>query len=165
MVFQMILFLWRFLRDVLAVSRLSKDEKDPELLLLRLQLRIVERIQERGPHIPRWQKVPLAMLAVRLKERARNGKAAVLAIPHVRSKSGEENLSIGVQKSTHAGRNARHVIGWPGLRPGFVLKGRDDVPHQTCILDPCVSHPETAGTVYPALGQADNPVAGVRYRR
>ena len=48
-------------------------------MLLRQQLRIVERRQERGPQIPRWQKVPLAMLAVRLKERARNGRIALEA--------------------------------------------------------------------------------------
>ncbi len=63
--------------DVLAVSGMSQDEKDLELLLLRQQLRIVERRQARGPHIPRWQKVPLAMLAVRLKKRARNGQEAL----------------------------------------------------------------------------------------
>ena len=79
MVFRVVLFLWEFLMDVLAVSRLSDDEKELELLLLRQQLRIVERKQERGPQIPRWQKVPLAMLAVRLKERARNGKSALEA--------------------------------------------------------------------------------------
>jgi urease gamma subunit len=63
--------------DVLAVSRLSDEEKELEILLLRQQPRIVERKQERGPQIPRWQKVPLAMLAVRLKERARDGKATL----------------------------------------------------------------------------------------
>ena len=79
MVFRVVLFLWEFLMDVLAVSRLSDEEKELELLLLRQQLRIVERKQARGPQIPRWQKVPLAMLAVRLKERARNGRAALEA--------------------------------------------------------------------------------------
>ncbi|HEX3051261.1 MAG TPA: hypothetical protein VHP83_11440 [Aggregatilineaceae bacterium] len=46
-------------------------------MLLRQQLRIVERRQERGPHIPQWQKVPLAMLADRLKERAKHGRTAL----------------------------------------------------------------------------------------
>jgi len=75
----MVLFVWEFLMDVLAVSRLGDEEKDLELLLLRQQLRIVERKQERGPQIPRWRKVPLARLAVRLKKRARNGRAALEA--------------------------------------------------------------------------------------
>jgi hypothetical protein len=39
MVFRVILFLWEFLMDVLAVSRLSDEEKELELLLLRQQLR------------------------------------------------------------------------------------------------------------------------------
>ena len=77
MVYRVVLFLWEFLMDVLAVSRLSEDEKELELVVLRQQLRIVERKQERGPQIPRWQKVPVAMLAVRLKGRARDGKTAL----------------------------------------------------------------------------------------
>ncbi len=67
MVFRWILFLWSFLLDLAAVSRLAEDDKDLEIMLLRQQLRIVERKQPRGPHIPRWQKVPLAALAMRLK--------------------------------------------------------------------------------------------------
>jgi hypothetical protein len=63
MVFRVVLFLWEFLMDVLAVSRLGDEEKELEILLLRQQLRIVERRQERGPQISRWQKVPLAMFS------------------------------------------------------------------------------------------------------
>jgi hypothetical protein len=29
-----------------------------------------------------------------------------------------------------AGRNAFHAIDWPGLQPGFVLKGLDGAPHR-----------------------------------
>jgi putative transposase len=79
MAFRVVLFVWEFLMDVLAVSRLSDEEKELEILLSRQQLRIVERKQERGPQIPLWQKAPLAMLAVRLKERARNGRVALEA--------------------------------------------------------------------------------------
>jgi hypothetical protein len=53
--------------------------KDLAILLLRRQLRIVERQEECGPQIPCWQKVPLAMLAMRLKKQARGGKAALAA--------------------------------------------------------------------------------------
>ena len=60
--------------DLLTAKRMSEDEKDIEIALLRQQLRIVERRQERGPHIPRWQKVPLAVLADRLKKRSRQAK-------------------------------------------------------------------------------------------
>ncbi len=55
MAFRALLFAWEFLLDVLAVSRMTDDEKELEILLLRQQLRIVERKQERGPQIPRWQ--------------------------------------------------------------------------------------------------------------
>ena len=77
MVFRVILFVWEFMMDLVSISGMSSDEKDLEIMLLRQQLRIVERKQERGPQIPRWQKVPLAKLAVRLKEQASNGRAAL----------------------------------------------------------------------------------------
>jgi putative transposase len=63
----LILFVWAFVLDLAAVSRLAEDEKDLEIMLLRQQLHIVERKQPRGPHLPRWQRVPLAALAMRLK--------------------------------------------------------------------------------------------------
>lgn len=59
MAFRIILFLWEFMMDLIAIGGMGREEKDLEILLLRQQLRIVERKQERGPHIPRWQKVPL----------------------------------------------------------------------------------------------------------
>jgi hypothetical protein len=59
MVFRVVLFLWECLMDVLAVRRLSDDEKNLTFLLWRQQLRIIERKQERGPPILRWQNVPL----------------------------------------------------------------------------------------------------------
>ncbi|NDJ79073.1 MAG: transposase [Chloroflexi bacterium] len=40
-------------------------------------MRIVERKQQRGPQIPRWQKVPLAALAVRMKATASNAREAL----------------------------------------------------------------------------------------
>ena len=60
MVFRVILFVWEFMMDMVSISGMSSDEKDLEIMLLRQQLRIVERKQERGPQIPRWQKIVLA---------------------------------------------------------------------------------------------------------
>jgi hypothetical protein len=77
MFFRMILFVWEFVLDLAAVMRMTEDGKDWEILLLRQQLRIVERKQPRGPRIPRWRKVPLAALVVRLRERAKRGREAV----------------------------------------------------------------------------------------
>jgi len=68
MVFRVILLVWEFLLDAWAVSRMTDDEKDIEILMLRQQLRIVERKQERGSQIPRWQKVPLVAIARSLKK-------------------------------------------------------------------------------------------------
>jgi putative transposase len=77
MFFRVMLFGWQFLLDLIAVLRMSDDEKDLEIMLLRQQLRIVERKQERGPQLPRWQKVPLAALAVRMKDKASTAREAL----------------------------------------------------------------------------------------
>jgi putative transposase len=77
--FQMLVFVWMFILALAAISRLSDEAKDLELLLLRQQLRIVERRQQRGPHIPRWQKVPLAALAHRLTVTTVNASELLVA--------------------------------------------------------------------------------------
>ena len=63
-----------YLVDLWTAKWMSEDEKDLEIALLRQQLRIVERRQERGPHIAYWQKVPLAVLAHRLKQNSHQAK-------------------------------------------------------------------------------------------
>jgi transposase InsO family protein len=77
MFFRVILFVWEFVLDVAAVSRMTDDEKGLEILLLRQQLRIVERKEERGRQIPRWQKMPLVALALRLKQKASYSRQAL----------------------------------------------------------------------------------------
>jgi putative transposase len=72
--FRVMLFVWQFVLDLVAVLGMTDDEKDLEILLLRQQLRIVERKQARGLQIPRWQKVPLAALAMRVKDKASNAR-------------------------------------------------------------------------------------------
>ena len=68
---------WQFVLDLVAVMGMTDDEKAVEIMLLRQQLRIVERKQARGPQIPRWQKVPLAALTVRMKDKASNAREAL----------------------------------------------------------------------------------------
>jgi hypothetical protein len=46
---------------------MGDKEKDIEIVLLRQQLRIVERRQPRGPHLQRWEKLPLVVLTARLR--------------------------------------------------------------------------------------------------
>ena len=58
----------QFVLDMLSFVRLADDAKDMEILLLRQQLCIATRNQERGPNIPRWEKLTLAILAYRLKD-------------------------------------------------------------------------------------------------
>jgi putative transposase len=70
MFFQLLRFAWLFVLDLAAASRLTDSEKDLEIMILRQQLRIVERKQQRGPQILRWQKVALVALVVRWKGKA-----------------------------------------------------------------------------------------------
>jgi putative transposase len=62
----MLVQLLRLLLDVLA-SRLSYQQKDLEILLLRHQLRILQRKLPRSPRISMWEKGILAVLTVRFK--------------------------------------------------------------------------------------------------
>jgi hypothetical protein len=77
MFFQIVLFVWESVLDVIAVSRMTNDEKDVEILLLRQQLRIVEGKQGRGPRIAHWQKVSLVARVLRLKQKARRWQQAL----------------------------------------------------------------------------------------
>jgi hypothetical protein len=43
MFFHMMMFVWEFVLDLAAVMRMTDDEKDLEIMLLRQQLRIVDR--------------------------------------------------------------------------------------------------------------------------
>jgi hypothetical protein len=52
-VYRVLLFVWCFVLDLVAIIYMTDEQKDVETLLLRQQLRIVERKQKRGPHIPR----------------------------------------------------------------------------------------------------------------
>lgn len=85
MFFRVILFVWDFVLDLVAISRMTNDDKDLEILLLRQQLRIVEKKQERGPQIPRWQKVPLVALVLRLKQKTSHSRHALENSPIVHS--------------------------------------------------------------------------------
>jgi hypothetical protein len=66
-----------FVLDVIVVSRMTDDEEGMEILLLRQQLRIVERKQDRGPQIPRWQNVRLVAFGLRLKQKAEHSRQAL----------------------------------------------------------------------------------------
>jgi putative transposase len=79
MFFHWLFFFWTFILDIATICHIASDEKDLEILLLRQQLRIVERKQQRGPARPRWQKVPFVAVAVHIRERGSNAKAKLTA--------------------------------------------------------------------------------------
>ena len=64
----LVLHVFRLPMDLLATRRLSDQQKDIEILLLRHQLRIVQRKlpSSRGPCISVWDKGVLALLAAQL---------------------------------------------------------------------------------------------------
>lgn len=56
------------LLDLFTATRLSDHQKDMEILLLRQQIRILQRKFTRPPRIHRWEKCIIAMLAIRFRD-------------------------------------------------------------------------------------------------
>ena len=55
-----------FVVDLALIARRCDDrDKDLEVLLVRNQLRLLERRQRRPPHLSRWEKLTLAILAAK----------------------------------------------------------------------------------------------------
>ena len=54
--------------ELIRLGRRSESDKDLEILLLRRQLAIYERRQERAPHLSRGEKLTLMVLGTKLKE-------------------------------------------------------------------------------------------------
>ena len=71
------------LLDLLWLGRRADHDKDLEILLLRQQLRILQRKQPHTPRISRWQKLMLLGLAGKLTSstRVRLGQAVPLFKP------------------------------------------------------------------------------------
>ncbi len=67
--------------DVVGVLRQSKREQAVEVILLRQQLRFLERKQRRPPRVSRWEKLTLAVLGARLKGRGRLNEVMLLFKP------------------------------------------------------------------------------------
>jgi hypothetical protein len=67
MAYTLITMLVSLLMDLLTVSRKSEADKDLEILVLRHQLRLLQRKLESIPRLTRVEKVFLAVLGVRFK--------------------------------------------------------------------------------------------------
>ena len=75
MAFTVYAHLFSTLLDLLSLIVRSEREKDLEILLLRQQLRILQRTRARPPRPTWWEKLPLAILAGRLAQGAWNSRA------------------------------------------------------------------------------------------
>ncbi len=78
-----------FLLDLLAIMWRSDHEKDLEILLLRQQLRILQRKHPHPPRLSRWDKLGLVVLTARLtavnsQARARLSQIVLLFKPERR---------------------------------------------------------------------------------
>ncbi len=86
MIFFLVHLIVSFLLDLITVTRRSDRDKDIEILLLRHQLRILQRKQSRPPRLTPWEKLPLLVLASKLttmtnSSRIRLGLVVVLFKP------------------------------------------------------------------------------------
>ena len=66
MVWFVLVHLIGFVVDLLTATRRTNAEKDVELLLLRHQLRLLQRERPRPPHLTRCEKLTLAVLTAKL---------------------------------------------------------------------------------------------------
>jgi putative transposase len=83
MCFSLLASLLAFLLDLVAITRQSDREKDLELLLLRQQVRILQRKQTRRLRISAGEKLALAVVAAKfrnLRARTRMRLAQVLVV-------------------------------------------------------------------------------------
>ena len=75
MTFTVLAHLFSTLLDFLYLFGRSDQEKDVEIRLVRQQVRLLQRTRTRPPRLAWWEKVPLAMLAGKLVQRARHSRA------------------------------------------------------------------------------------------
>lgn len=66
MIFFLLAQAFSLLLDLLWVTRRADHDKELEILLLRQQLRILQRKHPHAPHISRWEKLTLVVLARKL---------------------------------------------------------------------------------------------------
>jgi hypothetical protein len=72
--------LFSTLISLVSIGRLSQQEKDLEILLLRRQLAILERKQDEPVKPNRAEKLTLAVLTARLRQVTRRSASALRAI-------------------------------------------------------------------------------------
>ena len=75
MIFAVPACLFSALLDLLSLLARSDHEKDLEILLLRQQIRILQRTHARPPRLTWWEKLPLTIWATKLVQGAPNSRA------------------------------------------------------------------------------------------
>ncbi len=75
MVWFVLLHLVRFHVELVAVTRRTDRDKVAEILLLRHQLRLLERERPQPPRLSRWEKLTLAVLTAKLAHLAAGSRA------------------------------------------------------------------------------------------
>ena len=75
MIFVVVARLFSALLDSLSVFARTDHENDLEILLLRQQLRIMQRAHARPPRLSWWEKLPLTILAAKLVQGATHSRA------------------------------------------------------------------------------------------
>lgn len=75
MIFALLARLFSVLLDLLILLVQSDREKNLEIVLLRQQIRILQRTRARPPRLSWWEKVPLALLAGKLFQGTTNARA------------------------------------------------------------------------------------------
>ncbi len=75
MVYVLLAYLFSFLLDLIFMARRSEQQKDLEILLLRQQLRILQRKHPSAPRASRCEKLALALLAAKLSGLGHGTKA------------------------------------------------------------------------------------------
>ncbi len=83
MIFLLLAHAISWLLDLILLVGRSDHDKDVEILLLRQQLRILQRKQPRPPRISRWEKLALLVLArklITLSNRARGKLGQVVLL-------------------------------------------------------------------------------------
>lgn len=128
------------LLDLIWLNRRTDKDKDLEILLLRQQLRILQRKQSAPPRVSRWEKLTLVVLARKLtpltaSARARLGQVFSSSSPtHCSNGIGNSCADNGPSRKDHqlADRqrvlNSRHCSsGWrKKIRPGAMVSWREN---------------------------------------
>jgi transposase InsO family protein len=74
MIFSVLAYILSLVLDLCTSSRRSEQAKDLEILVLRQQLRILQRTQLHPPRPSRWDKLTLAVLTTKLKDVAQKAR-------------------------------------------------------------------------------------------